>query len=199
MVMWSVCDGAKQITVTGWSCVKCGRFYGAGESAEHSARYCCHTEAACTCGARKKRHQSYCESCHHVKKVARYEAIQQVEGATEPTTDAPWSILDDDSYFFDLETLVEWCVDRDVKPSDMFFVMCKPHNPGEFSISEFVQDHLPDDDDYIYDQAAIDAEKAVNAVLRAGEPWSWYPDHTRRPAAAALIALDAMCADGGEA
>ena len=69
--------------------------------------------------------------------------------------------------------------------------MCKPHNPPEFSMRDFVDDYMPGDG-YCHlpgDEGAT-AEEAVNAYLRAHDPWSWYPDNKRRPSNAVLSRLD---------
>lgn len=189
-------DAAKQVTVTGWSCVKCNRFYGDDERA---ARYCCHTSSWCECLARKKRHQIKCEECYHKAIVQRWDNLEQVDSPSSPSPSSPLTTLDGDTYFFDEETLLEHCHEQNISPSDMFLVLCKRHNPNHFSLYDICEDYLPEDHDLPGSAQEISAvETAVNGYLQKHEPWSWVTDYKRRPTDANLAALDAKYTKGAD-
>ena len=179
-------EAAHRVTVNGWACVKCKRFYGDGAGAESAARYCCHTDAPCECGARKTRHRVLCDSCYHESKIKRWEGLYQAEwdGKSMLTT------LDGDRYFSDTDELVEWCVDQAIRPSDAFVIHCEEHGPPQMCLSEIVSDYLPEDHEFDYDAEAKELEKRVNDYLASKRPWSWYPDYKRRPTDAFLRELD---------
>ena len=193
-VRWE--DAAEQVTISGWSCKHCHRFYGDDERA---ARYCCHTDAPCDCGKRKSRHRTMCDDCWHAEKIRRWEASEQVQ-CSEPTEDNPWSLFDDDKYFFDVESFLEHCDEHEVKPSEVFPVLCRQHKPGSFFLSEWLADYSFEDECPVDGVDLKIADEAVNAVLDRVERWPWYPDKKRRPSDADLARLDAEYAkDNGGA
>ena len=186
-VKWE--DAAAPVTASGWECVKCHHFYGDNERA---ARYCCHTDAPCKCGARKKRHEVSCEGCWHKQKIERWNGLEQVSDALEPSSDSPWALLDGDEYFFDAESFIEHCEQHEVKPSEVFPVLCKPHNPPAFNLSEWLDDYLPGEErEMVGDADEIRAiEKSVDDFSAKHSPMSWYPDHKRRPKDSVLAVMD---------
>lgn len=189
-------DAAEPVTVFGWKCRMCGRFYGDNE---RSARYCCHTDAPCDCGKRKSRHQTMCDDCWHAEKVRLWESSEQVQ-CSEPTADNPWSLFDDDTYFFDVESFLEHCIENKVQPSEAFPVLCRQHKPGTFCLSDWLEDYSFEDECPVDGVDLKIADEAVNAVLDRVERWPWYPDKKRRPTDADLSRLDAEYAkDNGGA
>ncbi len=184
VIRWE--DSAHRVTVEGWSCKECGQFYGDKEGAERAARYCCHTDAPCGvdgCTNRKSRHRIHCDSCYHKAKVKRYDTeIVQEEDRRAPSNLCPLSMLDGDEYFFDLDSLLDHCEEHEIKPSDLFLVYCRPHDPPPFELSEHLSDYMPEDYCSLPNhEEAAKAEDAVNRYLDANRPFSWYPDYKRRP------------------
>jgi len=118
-----------------------------------------------------------------------YSKVEQCE-IGEPFALTLW---DGDEFWFDEESFIEWCMESDTMPSDCFLVLCKPHNPSPFEITDYISDFLPSDDDYIPDpDGARLAEDAVNRYIDANKPFSWYADCKRRPSDAELARLDAV-------
>lgn len=192
-------DAAKRVTVEGWSCAECGQFYGNTDHAEHMARYCCHTDAPCGtegCTNRKERHRVQCDACYHKAKVLRYATeIEKAEDRRAPSNECPLSMLTGDTYFFDLDDLLEYCEEHEKKPSDLFLIYCHPHDPGAFSLVDHLSDYMPEDYCHLPDpDAARLAEDAVNRYLDANRPFSWYPDYKRRPTDEMLAEWDAQYA-----
>lgn len=179
-------DAAKRVSVDGWACIKCGRFYGDGNGAERAARYCCHTDAPCECGRRKTRHRVVCDECWHAQKIKTWDALTQ-----EPWDEkAMLTTYDGDEYFADYESFMEWCADHNVKPSESFVIHCEEHGPPQINLSEAASDYLPEDHEFEYDAEARAIEALANEYLASKRPWSWYPDRKRRPTDAELSAWD---------
>lgn len=176
-----------------WKCRGCGRVWAfESESAtEFSARNCCYTDKGCDeCGGRRGRHRGVCENCWHQKQVKRYDGLEQVHvPCVDP--DHPLTTLDGDTYFFDEESLFEHCQDVGIKPSDMMLVHCKPHDPPRFDIREWVGDYLGEDADPPFtNEESSRVSDAVNALIDKYSPFSWCPDHKKRPTDADLKRLD---------
>lgn len=191
-VRWE--DAAEVRTITGWHCKSCNRFYGDNERA---ARYCCHDDAPCDCGGRKPRHRTMCDSCWHKERVRRWEALEQVDSPAAPSAECPLALDDSDTYFFDTDTLIDYCEEHEVKPSDAFLVLCKPHNPPGFNLSEHLNDYLPGEEGEMPGTPAEwqEVEEAVNNFIERHKPFSWYPDCKRRPTDANLAALDRLVSE----
>lgn len=186
-------DAAEPVTAEGWSCVRCQRFYGKDERA---ARYCCHTDDACSttgCQNRRDRHHIHCPACAKIFEAAHYAGLEQVSTPEAPSANCPLVGLNSDTYFFDGETLDEYCCEHDLLPSQLRLVRCAEHNPPTFDLEEWMVDYLPGEDNEMPgDRAEIQAvNDAVNAFVKSHSPISWMPDHKRRPTDADLQKLDA--------
>ena len=138
-------DGyAEQVTVTGWKCAKCGRFYGNGGGAERSASYCCSEHAECDkCGEPARKPWLRCDRCRETDEHERHEARER----------APWDgicmVYSDaaDRYFCDPYEAMEYLQDDGYESVEsMRLLLCVPDNGREFDIGEFQADHLPDED-----------------------------------------------------
>lgn len=176
-------DAAQEVTVTGWACANCGRFYGKNEG---GARGCCYTDAPCPdCDGRRQRHKIRCDNCYHKWLVRHYHGLEQSswDGKTALTT---W---DGDTYWFDEESLIEYCVDHECRPSNMFLIHCHPNTPRFFDLNEWLNDDLPEDDS-LSGPEVVAVEKAVNDYLASIQPLSWWPDHKSRPTDDDLKRLD---------
>lgn len=165
-------DGhAREVTVTGWGCGKCGKFYGDGGHAPVAAAYCCATKRRCECGAETDaKHYIKCDDCRTKAEVEKHAQRER----------APWSggmIYSDaaDRYFEDPESALDWLADEDDRDfDDARFLLCKPDNGREFLMSEFLQDSVAEDGEFDFpDTGEID--RAVNEWIAAHAPYSWLP------------------------
>lgn len=174
-------DAAEVVTVTGWSCNKCHRWYGEGEFGERAARYCCgHQDRPCEaegCQGRAQAPYITCHPCMEKHAAERWAALPRVEwDGTSPICE--WS---GDQYIFSLDDLDGYLADNEAycsgDPSafdDLRFVLCEPDNGREFSMSEFLEDSLPDED-YGQDLQDEEINDAVNAWIKENAPFSWHP------------------------
>lgn len=166
-------ESAELITVSGWACKVCHRFW---NQDERMARWCCSTEQPCECGNRISKHEFRCETCQQKEKWSRwYSAERRV---VEWSGKFPVALFDDDVYFWDRESLIDHVhfhaadstADRLEFISRMWLTTCEPNNGGSFGMSDFLQDHLPDDADI--DDSEIN--KIVNDWIERHAPFSWY-------------------------
>ena len=170
-------DAAEVVTVTGWACKRCHRFWGEGPSGERAARFCCHTDRACEvpgCANRVKNHAfSICPECHRAQEDERWASLPRVnwDGKT------PMCALGggDETYLWDHADLKYYFDDPAHTPEAARLVVCEPDNGCEFEMAEFLADHLPDDGDTesLDDTEAID--KIVNAWIAEHAPYCWRP------------------------
>lgn len=118
--------------------------------------------------------------------------MEQVDSPAAPSSDCPLFVGDGDTYFFDIDDLLDYCGEHEIKPSDAFLVLCKPHNPPPFSLSEHLNDYLPGEEGEMPGDPSEwrEVEKAVDNFVERHKPFSWYPDNKRRPTDANLAALD---------
>lgn len=164
-------DAAMHVTLTGWACVRCKRFFGNYPDAEASARYCCHTEAPCKeCGGRNLRSRSYtcCDACGEKHRTERWLALPRVEWDGE----APLCLWDDDRFFWNADDLQSYVDGDDLeiddpprKLEDVRLVLAKPVKPREFEMADYLSDELPEDDDTDFN----DIDQIVNDYI-AGLP-----------------------------
>ena len=154
-------ESAETVTVTGWSCKTCKRWWADNE---HMARWCCASDLPCDCGGRREKHYTCCVVCRAKRDFERYEKMERVEwdGKT-PLVD--WG---GDRYC--------WCVDdvQDLIDEDplVWLVLCRPVGYPLFDMGEFLQDYLPDPAEYDIPDASA-AEKAVNNWIAEHSPFSW--------------------------
>lgn len=161
-------DSAERLTVTGWCCKTCRRFWGEDE---HMARYCCANDRPCECGGRVEPHWACCKDCRRKQRDASWAALPRVEWDGE----TPLCVWDDDRYFFSQDDVVyyaESLMDKGVDPLSIRLVLCEPAAPPNFDMTDFLQDVLPDDSDAPAGYEAV--EKTVNDWIKSKSPLSWF-------------------------
>jgi len=170
-------DAAETVTVTGWACKTCRRWYGKNE---HVARRCCAKDTPCKCGGRATEGHTTCDVCLHAAAVDRWLAAPRApwDGKTPLYSDAA------NKYFiYDCELLdyiEESRLDDEGEPSgiegpataeeveSLRLRICKPVRGRDFNIAEQFEDRLPDeDDDFVVNETGLAAEKAVNDWIKA--------------------------------
>lgn len=167
-------DAAQSVTITGWACKTCGRFYGDKPQSEHIARWCCATDLPCKeCGGRNTcKSYTCCESCrlrHDEERWAKLERIDW-DGVT------PVCEWRNDRYYFSDGEVADEIAERledGGKIDDVRLVLCEPCDPPTFEMGDFLSDVLPEDFDPGKDFDEID--RIVNGWIKAKMPLSWFP------------------------
>lgn len=86
----------------------------------------------------------------------------------------PLVIFDSDQYFFDAESLSDYCWENSVLPSELQLVICEPNYPPEFDIEQHCEEVIPDGEDYYsLSQQIRDAAEALNKAIKESSPASW--------------------------
>jgi hypothetical protein len=149
-------DAAEIVTgISGWVCKTCRRYWAEDE---HMARYCCSTEMPCEtkgCAGRRRTHGIiYCDACSAKQDEARWKAIPEVkwDGKT------PLVLHDDDTYFFDSDSLRDYLEEQDIKLEDLRVVICEEVGKPSFEMRDLLEDYLPDGLD-------CDSTEKINAVV----------------------------------
>lgn len=127
-------------TVTGWIS-RDGYFYGNHEKA---ARYAGSTHKMCKCGNIFKKN-SYCALCHEMNVIDRYHGMKECENA-------PGNMFFSDAfdeYFPDVEEIVEFMYDNDVRVvEDLRLQPTRPNKCFAPDAIDLYSGILPDDGDY---------------------------------------------------
>jgi len=166
---------AHVVTVTGWACAKCNRWYAQDE---RTARYCCATDFPCPengCKNRAPKGHIRCDDCDEARQRTRWEALPENEWDEQ----TPLVLDGDDTYFFNADDLRNWIEDEDGRRiDDARLVVCVPEAPPTFEMAEFLTDYLPPDmDGDLGDTSKIDDR--VNGWIRKNAPKAWVPGTTR--------------------
>lgn len=167
-------DAAEVVTVTGWACKTCGRYWGRDE---HMARYCCATSMLCECGQRHDKGWTKCRACRDKVDFDRWFAKPAIEWDGE----FPVATWDSDHYFFDEDSLLEHIYDHfgeDMDTEDwsgIRLTTCRPTVTPSFDMNEFLCDNLPEDSELDADEI----NKTVNDWIAAQGVISWEPTGQR--------------------
>lgn len=155
---------AHVVTVTGWACKHCNRWWGDDEC---MARYCCATDFPCECGGRREKPYTHCKDCRDRRAAERWAAKDAVEW------DGTWplAVWDDDAFFFDEDDLECYLDSRWGGELDdaLQLTTCRPDNGRHFEMNEYLQDSLPDDSTVDAD----DIDKTVNDWIALNAPFGW--------------------------
>ncbi|AJW28962.1 prophage PSSB64-02 [Chania multitudinisentens RB-25] len=158
-------EAASIKTVTGWVS-STGQFFGDNEDL---ARFAGATHTKCKNNPNHPIYDihSYCEACHAEKRQAVFAAMERREW----DGDEPLVIFDTDTYFFDIDSLTDYCEENDVNATDLQLVICKPNHPRQIDGIDHFIDDLPEDGELPGDlEAAFDL---LNEVIRESGPLSW--------------------------
>lgn len=166
-------DAAHQVTVTGWACVKCNRFYGAGTNAEHAARWCCCDSRPCEACKTNRTHKHFllCNSCREAKGNEKWQELVKTK-QVEWDGKFPLAQYDSGTFYWDqsdLDDAIDDVLADGGTTDDLRLVTCEPASARSFSMIDHLEEVLPEDGDL--NCATID--KQVNDWIAAHSPISW--------------------------
>lgn len=152
--------------ISGWVS-RDGHYCGKGAAAENMARWRGCTHVKCEkCGAIHEKIRG-CEACRNKRLSEEYRGAPTAawDGST------PIVIQDSDHFFFDIDSLCEFCFDHECQPDELRLMHCLPNYARPLSSEHFCDD-LPEDGE-VPDELE-DAINVFNAALKAyGKPLSW--------------------------
>lgn len=164
----------RTVTVTGWFCKHCNRFW---DKNEHMARYCCSTTSVCgVCQKQTPKGYNLCDGCHEFDAMKRYEKLPPVEW------DGQVAINHEDEFFFDLDRLCEWLAESEVESiADLRLYPCRTVKPQIVELGSDFFDDLADESGEIYWKADVRViEKQVNDWVAENAPTMWTADCKHR-------------------
>lgn len=166
-------DAAERMTVTGFACKTCRRWWGEDE---HMARWCCATDLPCECGGRKRKSYTVCEACREKAAAERFAAKprQQWDGKTPLYSETLQRYFFDDGY-----SLREAIEEAGGDPDALRLFICRPRYAHPLE-DEYWHDDMPPDEDL--ESVAPDLFRAISALNEvietrraARQPLSWEP------------------------
>ena len=109
----------------------------------------------------------YCPICHNDQAIAKYNEMESKEYDDK----TPVVILNTDQYFFDKESIEDYCEEHNIKPEELKLVFCTPQYFHEL---EPDCDILPDD--FSVDDISSELSEAffkLNELIRTKIVASW--------------------------
>lgn len=147
-----------------------GRFFGKGDTAEQLARNQGSTHKKCDCGIiMPSKSYSLCESCRNKKHRENYLKLPFKEYDGSPVFST-----DDEKYFFDEESIIEYCADNLLDELDLYFA--EPNMLWEIT-DEIWEEILPEDGEF--PDELKNALSELNKVIKNLPAVSWSPSKVR--------------------
>jgi len=175
-------EAAERLTnIAGWVCKTCRRFFGDDATAETVARYCCEKDHECGtkgCAGRAEKPYIYCDACLKQRAEARYMALPEVEWDGE----TPLCVFDDDTYFFDVDSLADDLAENETPLEKARLVLCEEDSKPHFSMDDFVSDYVGEHDGV---DATNRIDLVVNRWIEKHVPTMWVAGKSR-PSLASL-------------
>ncbi len=143
---------------------------------ERLAEYNIAIGGICECGNYiEGKERIICNKCREDKQKKKYDSFELVEWDSE----TPLTLFNSDTYFYDEESIDDYCEYENVKKEDLELVLCEKNDPPSFDLQDYCYDYLPEDYS-IYDctnknsgLCGGDVEKLVNDFLKGVSPVSW--------------------------
>ena len=152
-----------------------GLFYGDNPSSERGARWSGCTHQTCDCGRVHEKSRTICDSCYAKQRSDKYYALPMVEW----DGDTPVCTWDDDQFFFDEGSLLDWMADLDYENGErpeVQLVLCKPGKLHLLDTDDWCDD-LPDDGE-LPDEVMVKLGE-LNDALRNAPTVCWHPGNVR--------------------
>lgn len=163
IIMYDSAEAATYKTdIKGWVSSD-GRYYGDNEDI---ARYAGCTHKKCDCGNIHEKGRTKCNACIAKSQREKYNNLpfEEWDGLT------PLVLFRDDQYFFDEDSIEEYCEENNVKFEDLMLVICEPNNYYQIN-SDYWEDILPEDDNI--DPKLEEKLKELNKFIKTLPPASW--------------------------
>lgn len=141
---------------------------GRGYKEENLARYAGCTHRQCKCGAWTEKRWTICEKCRSEARTERFKAMPP-----KPYDNGPVVIYSDDTYFWSIDDILDYCHENDEKKEDLQLVHCVPTSIPEVDWDYF-SDVVPyDSDGDVFSNEMKEAVENLNKIIREHKPVSW--------------------------
>lgn len=157
--------------IKGWVDIN-NRFFGDMSGSEDMARYSSCTHKRCECGGLMTKGWLKCEKCRAKIDIEKYNALPFKE-YDESVVYSHYA----DEYFFDSDSIEDYCADNDCDSSDLRLVFCDPNMFDEVNC-DIWSDILPEDEDSLPVEL-INAVEELNKIIRTLPPASFSPGKVR--------------------
>lgn len=118
IIMYDSPEAAEIKNVTGWVSSN-GQYWGTNED---SARYVGCTHRQChECGEPTEKLYIYCQECRNKKSSERFNSLEKVVW----DLNTPVCMWNDDKFFFDLESIEDYCDDYSIDPTTLQLCLCE--------------------------------------------------------------------------
>lgn len=155
-----------------------GLYHGTGELGERRARYANSTHKKCDCGEVMEKNWMKCSKCREVSAKEDFEKIEQIEWDGE----SAMCLYQGDEFFFDMESVHEYCEYSDVDIKDIQLMHCeKQVDLAEVNIDELNEEYMTEDGEgvsHYHPEIAAKAEE-LNELIRNAEPKLWFQVNKR--------------------
>ena len=160
-------EAAKFVTgISGWVSID-GMFFG---NDERAARYHGCTHVVCECGNVTEKGWIKCKTCRNKADDARFESMKKEvwDGKT------PLILYDGDDYFFDWDSIVDYCEEQETTLEKLRLLLCEPVYAYEIDPNDYYCDELPEDGEVDSELRSMFNE--LNKYIRENEIiLSWKP------------------------
>lgn len=136
------------------------------------------THKICDCGEefeKKYTYQKLCANCESKRNSEKYNNLKLVEW--DETT--PLSLYEDDKYFFDEESIVEYCDENEVELADLKLVLCSKTSFSPVELDYICQDGEVVHEDWEPSKEFEDKLKEFNNWLVKTDTNTWIPTNFR--------------------
>jgi hypothetical protein len=115
-----------------------------------------------------------CADCQQVETKAKYDSLPLVEWNG---SDALFDFNSDDTYFFDLESIEEYCVDNEINKEDLLLVICGRTSFNQIDVCELQQEVVHED--WEPEEKLSELIDALNGYLAKASTRTWLPSDQR--------------------
>lgn len=114
----------------------------------------------------------HCFNCKSELSNEKFKSLQLVEWDGKSAV----VLFRDDTYFFDEESVVDYCNDNEIKPSELQLCLCEETTFRTVDL-DFWQDDVHED--WEADQELTDLVNALNKYLQSASTNTWIPTNKR--------------------
>jgi len=162
--------------IKGWVETKSRRYWGIQKDSEHMARYSACTHKRCKCGNIMRKHYTACSECREKKRIERYlkKEWKQYDHNVPVYSDKY------DEYFYDYESIFDFCNIEDIKSDDLNLIICEPNYCHIIDPHDYYIDIAPDGvEDYLPDEILDAFDKLNKIIAECKTEISWEPGKYR--------------------